>query len=306
MAVIVDQPKYGTPLAAAADSSGAVHVFYLTDRNFITHIIKLPVGDWATGGVAVESEPVVAHEESRLSATWHQSKNEAKILALSYQTPLRQLRLLMSDQPQQDDAWYKVDVELQLGYPELGRSNGLGHAISSGWRYPLEGNDAGYHGLLGVVEGERTVLPWECAVDFRPPPARHVECYWLNDTFEDIHEREIQIPSSPMQFSWLRITDPDVNPSGLAYEFSLLSLSPDNAMQDSRLGVGLPRNLGTDFGTLGSQVSRVEALAGTDEGKFYARNGRLVFEYELRHDDWAFLGWVNTTLTETMELGEKM
>ncbi|KAI9147541.1 hypothetical protein HJFPF1_12567 [Paramyrothecium foliicola] len=304
------EAKLGTPLAVVADLSGAVHIFYLSTSNTISHVTRDSMGDWAFGGVSVNGRPALAHRSSRLSATWHKSKGTGEGTILSYQTSRRKLHLLMSDKPDHKDAWYGVDVEAQLGHPRVARWDALGHAMSSGWRYPLAEGDAntGYRGLVGVVEGEDEVFPWECTVDFRMPPARHAECYWLNETFHDSQERPIRVANPPTHYNWVRLTDPEVGKKGLAYEFSFLSLDLDKVIQDMHLGVGLPRKAGTDFGLLKGPDRVVEsgrltaeAMAGTDEGRLYVRSGTMVHECSLVDGTWMFEGWVNTTMTEELE-----
>lgn len=46
-----NKPLKGTPLAAASDDAGVIHVFYLSTGDKIGYIFHPPTGDWKSGGV---------------------------------------------------------------------------------------------------------------------------------------------------------------------------------------------------------------------------------------------------------------
>lgn len=184
---IFDEAKYSTPLAAAADSSGVIHLFYLNRSNAISHIYETSVGKWHRGKVTNKYGPILARGRTRLSATRHQNDADnggSSILAILYQHPNGQLRLALSDAGS-DATWHVVDISslVEGPKPTVGTWDGLGHSIiSSGVAISTDNNHTGYGTLILGVEGENGVLPWKCTIDAPLTSDKDTHCWWLNAT----------------------------------------------------------------------------------------------------------------------------
>lgn len=198
------EAKEGSPLAAATDISGVIHVFYLNTENIVSHIFETSVGTWKKGRMANDGASITADEMTRLSATVYRNSagvNSAPAVVLSYQNSYRELRLAISDNPANESTWSIVDAPSLVRDPApiVGLSHRLGHTVINSYLDTGSDADDDQETITMAVEGENEILPWKCAIDIRSRLDKSTRCWWLNATTGGNTPRVL--------YNWILITD---------------------------------------------------------------------------------------------------
>jgi hypothetical protein len=172
----VDIPKAqpGTPLAAASDAAGDIHVFYVSEEHHTIIHLVLERGweqrDWVYKGEVVNVSP-----RSSLSATLHQNGEDttSAVVVLGYTDLENEVCFKISPPmgPKDSSPWagdwttFRPDV-----FKTLDRDHGDSRAISIASGIQVPADDAphpgpgDYAGLHVVLEGWDAALVVECAV----------------------------------------------------------------------------------------------------------------------------------------------
>ncbi|KAH0492813.1 hypothetical protein TgHK011_007744 [Trichoderma gracile] len=242
--VLHDAPEArdGTPLAAVVDDADIVHLFYLDDRNVVSHVFMTPGGSWKVGSLSTGTNRMTANGESKLSAAFHQGEHDTNVVVLSYQDPDGKLQLAMSEDARKDD-WYIVDFSSFSGRHGVGNWEGVGHAIAGDWQNKRHEADGSFNGLLMAVEKKGEIMPWECSVDFHASSEKQVECHVLDKTFLDANGEGISPSSRTKQLGWVRTGHGQGKAPAqtLPYEFAFLYVDSQGRIQESRVGVDIER-----------------------------------------------------------------
>lgn len=161
--------KMGTPLAAAADDKGQVHIFYITNDSETHHISQQDLDQWTDKGTPKSSIPA----SSKLAAVWHESSNDTKLLTL---TLIYDWRGEKSDKPTSTDIFFSADYGDSWDYVQPDAFKNItvpaegecGFSVVSGIAWSDDGDDmeepqAGeYAGLHVMTEGEENIQLVEC------------------------------------------------------------------------------------------------------------------------------------------------
>ena len=198
------QPKHGTPLAAADDETGALHVFYLGAKdNAIHQLTRLADGDWMATQVLHRGDALRAAPNSALSATWHRSDQfdgtRSRLVALAWQDDHLRVKTVMTEDPTDPDGWSISDLNTRMGV-DVGRGarDDRGIAVSSG---NLDGETLDRRASLFVaVEGDDAVMLWNCSVGANGFPLHIERCDWLNDTWSSKYMHNLR--SVLLVFLW--------------------------------------------------------------------------------------------------------
>ncbi|KAL6875162.1 hypothetical protein J3F83DRAFT_548282 [Trichoderma novae-zelandiae] len=298
--VLRDAPtaKDGTPMAAVADDADIVHLFYLDERNAVSHVLMTSGGSWKVGGLPAGTNRMTAHGASKLSAAFHQGEHDTSVVVLSYQDPDGGLQLAMAEDARKDD-WLIVDFSSFAGRHGVGDWGGVGHAIAGDWQNKKQEADGSFTGLLLAVEQDGEILPWECSVDFHASSTKQVECHALDKAFLDSKGEGISPSSRTSQLAWIRTGHGQGKAPAqtLPYEFAFLYMGSKGSIQESRVGVDVERVTGDGF----PGDANFESLATNGNKTVYARSGGNVLVFRLDDDGWQWRldGIVNTTMSET-------
>ncbi|RFU78243.1 hypothetical protein TARUN_4000 [Trichoderma arundinaceum] len=299
--IVEDAPKAkdGTPTAAVADDTGAAHLFYLDESDILSHVFMKAGGGWKRGGLSAGSKRTVTHTKSKLSAAFHQGEHDTRVVVLSYQDPDGYLQLAMSEDPKTDDDWLTVDFNSFTGRRSMGNWGGIGHAIAGDWQNQKQDPDGSFSGLLMAVEEGQEVTPWECSVDFHASSRKQVECHLLDRAFLDSNGKGISLSSRISQAAWVRTGHgaSKAPAQTLPYEFAFLYLDSEGKIQENRVGIDIPRILGSGFNV----DMKFDNLATNGNKTVYAKSGSDVVVFRLDADGWQWKvdGIVNTTISET-------
>ncbi|KAK1248596.1 hypothetical protein MKX08_006816 [Trichoderma sp. CBMAI-0020] len=289
--------KKGTSITAVADDTSTAHLFYLEENNTISHIFMEPKGSWTRRGMSTGSKKgPAAHENSMLSAAFHRGEHGTNVVVLSYQDPGGNLQLAASEDPKNDENWYSVDLSHFTGRHDVGDWGGVGHAIAGDWQNKRHDSDGSFSGLLMAIEESEEITPWECSLDFHVSSKKKVECHFLDKTLLDSRGKGIYPSSHLSQLAWVRTghgqsQDPAQT---LPYEFALLYMSPGGKIQESRVGVDIPRIVGPGFDV----DTDFDSLATNDNKTVYAKSGGDIVVFRLDADGWQWKvdGIVNTDM----------
>ncbi|UKZ50016.1 hypothetical protein TrVGV298_004273 [Trichoderma virens] len=294
----IPKAKSGTPMAAVADDAGIAHLFYLDEDDIVSHAFMNPGGRWKRGGLSTGSKRTAAHRQSMLSAAFHQGEHDTNVVVLSYQDPDGNLQLAMSEDAKKND-WYTVNFSSFTGRHGIGDWDGIGHAVAGDWQNKKQDPDGSFNGLLMAVEQEGGVTPWECSVDFHASSKKQVECHVLDGAFLDSNGEGISPSSRNSRFAWIRTGHGQSKAPAetLPYEFAFLYLDSKGSIEESRVGVDVPRIPGEGFH--GDMV--FDSLATNGNKTVYAKSGDNVVVFRLDADGWQWKvdGIVNMTISET-------
>ncbi|KAL9483776.1 hypothetical protein ACSS6W_002565 [Trichoderma asperelloides] len=300
--LLEDAPKAkkGTPMAAVADDANIAHLFYLDEDNTVSHVFMEPRGSWRLGGMSTGSrKSIAAHEKSMLSAAFHRGEHGTNAVVLSYQDPDGNLQLAMSEDAKNDDNWYSVDFGSFTGRHKIGDWGGFGHAIAGDWQNKRHDSDGSFSGLLIAIEESQEITPWECSVDFHASSKKEVECHFLDKTFLDSDGKGISLSSRLSQLAWVRTGHGESKDPAqtLPYEFALLYMNPGGSIQENRVGIDIPRIVGSGFGS----DMNFDGFATNDNKTVYAKSGSDIVVFRLDADGWQWKidGIVNTAISKT-------
>jgi hypothetical protein len=174
------KPKPGTPLALQVDTTGLLHLFYLSQTNLISHIYETEAGKWKSGEVTDERGSIRTSSSSSLSTARHKGTGTPDLLILAYDDASQKLQLAIADNPADRNAWYLAEVTSVAVESVPGQSNVPCYSLA-GDMESSGGEDGGQKLLIGVLEKDE-VVAWECAIDFWPPPDIQVKCGKSNTT----------------------------------------------------------------------------------------------------------------------------
>ncbi|OAA45425.1 hypothetical protein NOR_03214 [Metarhizium rileyi] len=281
------QPKSGTPLAMEADPSGSIHLFYLSQTNLISHVYETEGGRWKAGDVTDERGSIRTSSSSSLSAAWHKGRRTPELLILAYDNPSQKLQLAVTDSPVDRNAWYIADVTSVAVDSVPGQSNMPCYSLAGDWySRGLRTDDGELQRLLiGVVEHEQ-VVPWECTVDFWPPPDIQVQCSKAEKAFIDAKGDGLGLNPIPKQLLWLRNPrqprGQDEDGSTGEYDFTLLSIDGSDRVRENSVGPGKARDTGPGFRT----KSPITAMSATSEELVFISLGKDVQLYKKSGRKW--------------------
>jgi hypothetical protein len=327
--------RSGTHLAAAADGSGAIHVFYITsdgdksgdETPSVSHLVQREAGEWESRGQQVD-----VTGDSSLSATWHQSGNETKAVVLGFQSPENKICMLLLGDGNADAEPDReiVDVTQLLNLDTDGWS-AIGLSIASG--VPLgstsDRNKTGIMGVYVLMEGEDEALVAECSIGNSSKSSNAPkECRWLDGDFTsmwsssplskqsllltsirvDADGEPIEISSHPTQLAWT-LVGPGADVPPTIHGFLTLS-AEGSAIDDHRLVEGFDDSKRAEAATTtlatearSTMVSykveeaEIEAMAMTDERTLLVRAGTRLFEFSFVDGGWQDRREIETVLS---------
>lgn len=176
--------KGGTPLALQADNTGTVHLFYLGTTNILLHVFETGAGKWKEDELQSDHGRIRTSKYSTLSTAWHQGRQSPGLLVVAYDNPSDIMQLAMSDSPTESSPWYLADVTSVSVDSVPGQSNIPSYSLGGDW-YDRDSKDKdGFQNLLIVIVNGREIVPWECSVDYWPPPDVEVKCHEAKDSFK--------------------------------------------------------------------------------------------------------------------------
>lgn len=168
--------KRGTPLTAASDDTGAVHLFYIAKDGSVAHLIQRDHTSWS-----VQRQSIHPRDTSSLSATWHKGNDTTGAVVLAYQASDGSVILFYGvDAPESDDA-AQINISNVLDL-NPGDWDNFGLAVTSA---RMMGDDKDEASLQILVEGRDDVLAAECLVGRGRDGEIDADCYWLNDAFSE-------------------------------------------------------------------------------------------------------------------------
>ncbi|CAG9941669.1 unnamed protein product [Clonostachys rosea f. rosea IK726] len=307
--------RSGTHLAAAADGSGAIHVFYITsdgdksgdETPSVSHLVQREAGEWESRGQQVD-----VTGDSSLSATWHQSGNETKAVVLGFQSPENKICMLLLGDGNADAEPDReiVDVTQLLNLDTDGWS-AIGLSIASG--VPLgstsDRNKTGIMGVYVLMEGEDEALVAECSIGNSSKSSNAPkECRWLDGVFTNADGEPIEISSHPTQLAWT-LVGPGADVPPIIHGFLTLS-AEGSAIDDHRLVEGFDDSKRAEAATTtlatearSTMVSykveeaEIEAMAMTDERTLLVRAGTRLFEFSFVDGGWQDRREIETVLS---------
>ena len=163
--------KHTTPLTAATDDEGAVHLFYVDNEDgMIGHLVQREAGSWTA-----QSKTMHPLSSSSLSATWHKGSNSTSgEISLAFQGTKGEILLYLGADKAASEKAFVVNVSSLL-HLEIGDRDLVGLAIASGKML----SDAGSEGdLYLLIEGKDEVLVAECSISFGQEGELESECWW--------------------------------------------------------------------------------------------------------------------------------
>lgn len=178
------EAKSGTPIALEVDSKGLAHLFFLGKTNIISYMYEKEAGKWESGEVANEKGAIRTSSSSSLSTAWHKGRNTPELLVVAYDNPSQKLQLAITDSPTDRASWYLTDVTSVAVEPVAGQSNLPCYSLAGDWYNKTTKTDKdGFQYLLIGVLQKNEVVPWECAIDFWPPPDVQIQCRQADKAF---------------------------------------------------------------------------------------------------------------------------
>ncbi|EFY91990.1 hypothetical protein MAC_01938 [Metarhizium acridum CQMa 102] len=259
------EPKPGTPLAMEADRTGSVHLFYLSQTNLISQVSEAESGIWKPGEVTDERGSIRTSSSSGLSAAWHKGRRTPDLLVLAYDNPSQELQLAIADNPVDRNAWYIANVTSVFAESVPGQSNMPCYSLAGDWydKRSKSGDEEPPTLLIGVVD-KNTVVPWDCTIDFWPPPDVQVQCKKAERAFADAKGDGLGLSPLPRQLLWVRHPrQPDEQDDSTdGYDFTLLSTDGSNVVRENLVGGSRVRNTSLGF----MAKSPITAMSATSEG----------------------------------------
>ncbi|CAH0003718.1 unnamed protein product [Clonostachys byssicola] len=307
--------KSGTHLTAAADGSGAIHVFYITsdgdgdgdETTSVSHLVQRQAGEWESKGKQVD-----VTGDSSLSATWHQSGSGTQAVVLGFQSPKNKIcMLLLGDGYADGDSDEEtIDVTGLLNLDTDGWS-AIGLSIASG--IPLGStsnrNKTDVVGLYVLMEGEDEALVAECSIiDSSKSGNTQSECRWLDGVFTNAAGEPIQISSHPTQLAWTLVhPSTDIPPTIRGF---LTLGARGSRIDDHRLVEEYDESKRSEAGTTTSatearstmvsykvEEAEIEAMAMADERTLLVRAGTRLFEFSFVDGEWQDRREIETVLS---------
>ncbi|KAK2593641.1 hypothetical protein QQS21_008645 [Conoideocrella luteorostrata] len=276
------EPKLGTPLALQADDAGTLHLFYLSKANILSYLYEPSVGKWKTGEVSSEHGAIRTSAYSGLSAAWHNGRKASGLLVVAYDNSSQKLQLAMTSSPSERNSWYIADVTSVEASSAAGDSTSPCYSLAGDWlSLGPQKEDGRFQHLLIAIADANEVTPWECAVDFWPPPEVQVKCKQANESFRDSDGRALTMVPPPKQFSWIRQKETRDSVTG-KFDFTLLSLDVGGAVHEDSVGAGGARDTGQGF----AADSPITAISATAEGIVFASSGKDVYTYRKHGSRW--------------------
>ncbi|CAH0026219.1 unnamed protein product [Clonostachys rhizophaga] len=305
----------GTHLAAAADDSGAIHVFYIAsdgdeggdEATSVSHLVQREAGEWESRGQRVN-----VTGDSSLSATWHQSGNGTQAVVLGFQSPKNKICMLIlgdgNEDPESDEEI--VDVTQLLNLDTDGWS-AIGLSIASG--VPLgNANNRNKIGVVGVyvlMEGENEALVAECLIGNSSKSSNaQSECRWLEGVFTNADGEPVEISSHPTQLAWT-LVHPSTDVPPTIHGFLTLS-AEGSTIDDHRLVEGFDDSKRAEAETTTSatearstmvsykvEEAEIEAMAMADERTLLVRAGTRLFEFSFVDGGWQDRREIETVLS---------
>ncbi|CAH0055161.1 unnamed protein product [Clonostachys solani] len=306
--------KSGTHLAAAADGSGAIHVFYVaSDRDgdgdettSVSHLVQREAGEWESRGQQVD-----VTGDSSLSATWHQSGNGTQAVLLGFQSPENEICLLvLGDGNGADSGEEIIDVTQLLNLDTDGWS-AIGLSIASG--VPLGStsnrNKTGEVGVYVLMEGEDEALVAECSInDSSKSGNAGSECRWLEGVFTNADGEPVEISNHPTQLTWT-LLHPSTDVPPTIHGFLTLG-AEGSTIDDHRLVEEFDDSKRAEAETTTSatearstmvsyevEEADIEAMAMTDERTLLVRAGTRLFEFSFVDGGWQDRREIETVLS---------
>ncbi|KFA55397.1 hypothetical protein S40293_10989 [Stachybotrys chartarum IBT 40293] len=170
-----DTVRRNTPLSLVEDDIGNAHLFYLDIDGQIRHLVQPAAAYWRQYDMLIKDDLITPHEMSPLSATFHETKGQDSMLVLAYLSTDRQLRLVLSQNPQDEDSWRVHETQGLV----VAETDPVGLAMVSGWHDTTGDAVTEDRSLFIAVQGEDEVLPFEC----NNVRIERFGCLWMNETF---------------------------------------------------------------------------------------------------------------------------
>ncbi|KAG6020412.1 hypothetical protein E4U41_002842 [Claviceps citrina] len=265
---LLTEAKPGTPLALQADSSGSLHLFYLSRSNVLSHVYQTTAGKWQTGEVTNEDGPIRTSTYSSLSAAWHNGLDGAGLLVVAYDNDVQKLQLVMTSSPTERALWYTSEVTSVAVDSTPGQSNVARYSLAGDWF-----SDEDQRLLIAISEGSE-VHAWECSIAW-PPPHAQVQCKQNDAHFRDGRDKGLILVPGPTQFAWINLSAERRGASSPNYDFTLLSLDGSGTVRENLVGTSLKRGKGQGF----TAEMSLKAISTTSESMVFASSGKDVFVY---------------------------
>ncbi|KHN97200.1 uncharacterized protein MAM_04797 [Metarhizium album ARSEF 1941] len=279
------EPKPGTPLAMETDQTGLVHLFYLSQTNLISQVSETEAGRWKAAEVTDERGSIRTSSCSGLSTTWHRGKTGPDLLVLAFDNPSQELQLAVAESPADRGAWFTANVTSVLMDSVPGQSNMPCYALAGDWydKRPVTKGEASPRILIGVVE-ENEVVPWDCTIDFWPPPDVQVRCGKTERAFADTKGDGLALSPVPRQLLWLRNSrrHDGQDDSADEHDFILLSADGSNLVRENLIGSGNARDTSSGF----AAASPITAMSATSDGLVFLSLGRELQLYKKSGSRW--------------------
>ncbi|KAK7210855.1 hypothetical protein V2G26_018033 [Clonostachys chloroleuca] len=307
--------RSGTHLAAAADGSGAIHVFYIASdgdeggdkTTSVSHLVQREAGQWESRGQQVD-----VTGDSSLSATWHQSGNGTQAVVLGFQSPKNKIcMLLLGDEYEDSESDGGIIDVTQLLDLDTDGWSAIGLSIASG--VPLGStnnrNKIGVVGVYLLMEGENEALVAECFIINSPKSGNaESECRWSEGVFTNADGEPVAISSHPTQLAWTLVGPGTGVPSTI---HGFLTLSAEGSMIDDhrlveefddskRAEVETTTSAAEARSTMVSykvEEAEIEAMAMADERTLLVRAGTRLFEFSFVGGVWQDRREIETVLS---------
>ncbi|VUC23828.1 unnamed protein product [Clonostachys rosea] len=304
--------KLGTHLAAASDSSGAIHVFYVSSDGIgdegetasVSHIVQRKAGKWESRG-----QPVEVTGDSSLSATWHRGGNGTQAILLGFQSPENAIcMLLVGDGNADTESDGQIIDITQLLNLDTGGWSAIGLSIASGVPLGSTGN-RNETGLYVLMEGQDEALVAECSInDSSKSGNAESECRWLEGVFANADGEPVEISSHPTKLAWTLVRPGNDSPPII---HGFLSLGSEGTTVDDHRLVEEGRDwrrTAAETTTSATEArstmvsykveeADIEAMAMTDERTLLVRAGTRLFEFSFVNGAWQDRREIETILS---------